>query len=569
MIFPALPADPAAQFLQQAVAAVHAGSRTLVEGLFAHPSDGSYLVQMAENRGGLRRLKVAMIPVPPGWPKTGQYWMIFHTQQTIEEDHDPVFLVQAGPGGLRLGVEVPEDDLDGWRIKAQKYSATVTPETSTVQVATTLTLEGHRARALAFRLNDNYSFPSQTVVQADESTIPNPGPGSLVRAGSLLIPWTDHPAKQYSYSYSTMLPKGEEDQITDNSAYVTAWWLPSLGRLPYTVDATITGPARWVIRGEGVPGIASAAGSQQTCHFKCDLPISFPKIIAGDYRLEAARVVDGETFQIFQLEPINKALATTDLDRMVQAATFYQNVLGPLPFKGYECYDADRYYGIESYSHTLLQRNVTHFISHELGHSYFGGLAPCAYVHDTWNEGVTQYIDSVALLNDADHTLEMGLATVGLNVPLSQMAIAWGNNSATYYRGAYVMKMLEAEIGKDKVLKALSLIAHDRIGKDTRWADLRRYFEQTGDKRLEWFWAQWVDGAKFPKLELHPSPTGVEIEQSGTDQPFRLRFAVRYKSEDGWIEKPVEMRQKTLQVTLPVGAAAELKLFPYTLASTS
>jgi hypothetical protein len=317
-----------------------------------------------------------------------------------------------------------------------------------------------------------------------------------------------------------------------------------------------------------VPETGSASGSQQTCHFQCDLPISFPKIVAGDYKLQAERVLNGETFRVFQLEPVNKSLAATDLDHMIQAATFYQSVLGPLPFKGYECYDAERYYGIESYSHTLLQRNVTHFISHEMGHSYFGGLAPCTYVHDTWNEGVTQYIDSVAMLHNADRTLEMGLATVGLPVPLSQMAIAWGNNSATYYRGAYVMKMLEAEIGKVNVLNGLALIVHDRIGKDTRWADLRHYFEQAAAEPLDWFWAQWVDGATFPKLTLRPTPGGAEIEQFGTRQPFRLRFSVRYKSGDGWIDRQVEMRHKTIQVTLPRGVEANLNLFPYTLATT-
>ena len=568
MIFWVHPATPPQDLLREASVAVQEGSRRKVEALFAYPDGARYLFQMAANRGGLSHLKVAMIPTPPGWKNAGSYWMVFHTVQMIEEDHDPVYEVDGTPAGLKVGREIPEDDLDDCRIKSQSYTAMIRPADSSVTVSTQVSFHGRPSRALQLRLNDDYVLDMPNVVVAGGSDIPSPKPGDLVRAGSLLIPWTVHPSQNMQFSYHAVLPKGQDDQITDNSAYVTAWWLPSLGRLPFTVKAMIAAPRDWVVRAEGNPVKVSVLGQQPSVSvFDCNLPISFPKIVAGKYNLEAQQVVDGESFKIFQLDPVNPKLAQTDLQHMVAAAQFYQSVLGPLPFKGYECYDADRYYGIESYSHTLLQRNVTHFLSHEMGHSYFGGLAPCPYVHDTWNEGVTEYIDSVALLNDADRTLEGGLATVKLAVPLSQMNIPWANDSATYYRGAYVVKMLEAEIGKPNVLKALSLIAHERIGKDTRWADLRQYFERTGNEKLDWFWRQWVDGATFPHLTLKTGSAGVEIDQTGTAQPYRLRFAVRYKDGGNWVEKPVTMDSASVQVQVPSGTKPELKLFPYTLAT--
>ena len=64
--------------------------------------------------------------------------------------------------------------------------------------------------------------------------------------------------------------------------------------------------------------------------------------------------------------------------KIARACEFFEKNLGPFPFPSYEVFDADTYYGIESYSYTLLNRTVTtRFVTHELGHTWFGGIAPC------------------------------------------------------------------------------------------------------------------------------------------------------------------------------------------------
>lgn len=567
------------EFLGGVNDALEAGSKATIRSLFAYPDDSAYLFDMASRRGGLDALHASMIPAPPGWVGRGPYWVVIHTFQDIEEDHDPVYETVQTQTGFKLGHEVREDDLGGWRIEHEDYTARLTPEDHRADVRVHVKLhEGGFSRAPVFRLNDVYRLSGTGVIDAGDATVPRPPPNSIVRAGSLLIPWTAHPAPAYDFSYHGVVDRKSEDKINPDVAYITAWWLPSLGRLPFTVKGTIVAPAVWTVRGEGVQLSRVDHGDNQTAIFQCDLPISYPKVIGGLYRLAAERQVGDERFRIYQLEPVDQPRADHDLEAMVDAAVFFQKRFGPLPFKGYECWDADTYYGIESYSHTLLNRRITHFISHEMGHSYFGGLAPCPYVHDSWDEGVTQYVDSVLLLKDADHSLEAALDTLDERTPLSDMPVAHALQGASYWRGCYVMKMLEYEIGPDKVVDALANLARMRIGLDTRWADLRQFFERSSGESLSWFWSQWIDGDSFPTLRADNIDiirdggrfrTVVRVSQSGTSKPYRMKFAVALKLGGREVEKVVDLEAKSAAYTYESDVhpdGVRLKVFPYTLA---
>jgi len=569
------------QFLAKVVEATDSGQKSQIEALFDRPFYDKYLLEMAGRNGGLGKLKVAMLPAPPGWTNRGSYWVVFHTFEDIEQDHDPVFQVVSTENGFKIGPEILENDLDGWKIKSVSYNARIHPNAHSVSVAAHLDLSvGDVSRAPLFRLNDVYQMQSDTspIVVEDETHMTTPTEGSIVRAGSLLIPWVSNPKSSYDFVYSGVLQHTVQDVVNDHEAYVTAWWIPSLGRLPFTVKARINGPAAWHIRGEGNLVSSKVEGANQTVVYDCPLAISYPKIIGGLYNLEASKSVNGQVFNIWQLDPVDKARANTDLTNEVNAAAFYEKTLGPLPFNGYECYDSDEYYGIESYSHTLLNKTVTHFISHEMGHSYFGGIVPCAYVQDCWNEGVTQYIDSVVDLKDADHSLENASDTLTVNVPLTKMPVAWGNNNASYWRGCYVMKMLESVMGPENVLQSLRDLIKGQVGKDTTWDSLRPYFENNAGRSLQWFWNQWIDHATFPTLQIIDAKTkkvqqgyetSVVIQQSGTLSPFLMKFKLVASIGGTKVSKVVDMTAPQQGYTIETDdqpTDLQIDIFPYTLA---
>jgi hypothetical protein len=558
--------------------AVGSGNRPLVESMFLHPPDSEYLFRMAERSGGMRSLRVKVFPSPPGWPSETGYWATIHTAHSIQQDRDAVYPLVFQGSRFVLGTEIPEHATSAYgRIKTSWADVRVKPGESSVDVGARLDVEKlAEGRALLFRLNDFYlttaaSIDGKTVglTVATGDTIPRPGPGEVLRVGGLVIPWVPGPVRQLGLTYGGRLEGTRDDKVAAHVAYVTAWWLPSLARLPHRSFVRVVGPDDWVLRSEGPRVDAQAVGfeaprpvetGEKAETFDSLIPISFPKVIGGRYRLAAELVSGGKTFRAFHLDPAEPDRAKRDVEIMAKAMPWYEENLGPWPYDGYEVYDADTYYGIESYSHTLLRRDVTtRFVTHEMVHTYFGGLVPSAYARDTWNEGVTQYVDSVLYDNNRDRSLQNGLRTANVRKPLTGMDVAWEHGNASYYRGAYVLKMLENEIGQRPMMEALRAMVAERRGQETLWPDLLTYFERTSGQRLGWFWSQWIEGADFPRLEIVDTErtprdgrfaTRLVVRQTGVPLPYRLRFTLVVTRGPDRYERVVEMRAPEEAFTL-------------------
>jgi len=560
--------------------AVKSGSEAQVATLFDQSNGDDYLLRMAKRCGGLQGLKVAVFPTPKGWESTGKYWAMFHTWQELEQDHDPIYRVVQTPQGLRLGAEIPEWDCGGKPI-SDEIAVSIDANAGSCMVQSDVRYQRDGARSLLLRLNDKYVMDKGRLdgvspirflafTPYDESKVAEPGILTNFRVGGLVVlaPFDHHDPGHFNFIYHATIGSGskhsdDRDQITATYAYLTSFWVPSLGRLPAPTKVHIYAPKDWEVRSEGETYSDSgiyrfATGAPRS--YKCDIPIAYPKVCAGKYVIANEATVDGHLLRTYQFAPIDKKRADETLDWMKKAIVFYDKNLGEFPFKEYDCFDGKDYYGIESYSYTILAPNITTWaVSHEMGHTYFGGLVPCPYVKDSWNEGMTQYVDDVLLHNNADEVNRNALHGLDVHVPLTQMPVAWEYNGATYWRGAYAMEMLDAEIGHDKVLTALRAMIKDRQGKDTTWTDLRPYFEKSSGKDLKWFWDQWITGDTFPHVKITSAITRQEagkwitrviVEQEGTASPLRLRFAVRVSSETP-NELPVLMTQsqQTYEVT--------------------
>lgn len=587
-------ASPAQAELDRIRDAVASGMESKVTAEFADPTYTTYLFQMAaRQKGKLAKLKVNVIPAPPGWEGQGAYWAVFHSYLEIELDHDPVYpLIKTGDG-LKLGREIPEVDPGDATLTKSVVDVHILPESRSAHVVASLTLAGGGSRASVFRLNDIYGVESATIdggnarVVTAGDKVPDVKPGDLVWAGGLLIPWKTDKIGNLTVVYGGVVDQENDDSVHPKAAYLTSWWVPTLAQLPHLSAVRIVGPTTWEMRSEGKPidaaspefgGSAAVGPNEKVVAYSCDFPISFPKAIGGLYTLAAEGSANGKAIREYQLQPVQADRAKADIKRMSEALKVYEQYLGPFPFDSYECFDSDTYYGIESYSYTLLQRNITSWAcSHEMGHTYFGGLAPCAYVRDSWNEGMTQYMDSVVFGKNGDSSLQAGLATMKVSVPLTKMNVCWDYGSASYFRGAYVMKMLESEIGFQNVMDGLKDMIADRRGKDTAWDDLRPYFEKRSGQNLDWYWTQWIDSAVFPSLDIVEAKTEqsgdgyltrVTVHQSGSPDPMHLRFKVVLRHGGDVAEQvvPTHVRDETFDIKSAFKpTAASLDLFGYTL----
>jgi aminopeptidase N len=135
------------------------------------------------------------------------------------------------------------------------------------------------------------------------------------------------------------------------------------------------------------------------------------------------------------------------------------------------------------------------------------------------------------------------------------------------------MKMLENEIGDAAMTKALAELVKQRRGIKTEWSDVARFFNK------DWFFEQWVYGKQFPKLEItrgftEPGPRGgfvttVDITQSGTPKPFRMKVAVVLTARTGEKSQVVDLTKAAHTFYIETDARPSrvtLDPFGYTLA---
>lgn len=587
---------PEEAFLDELTRACASGTQERVAACFAQPSYASELWDMARSQGGLRALQVRALAAPPGRTGSGAYWAVLSARQDIESYHDMVFPIVRTGDGLRLGREIPEHAPDPYRIRHMDLDARLIPDLGQISVNAHVLLEGKpKGEAPMFRHGIAYR---PTYVSANGTEFPvriaqpgavlRPKSGEAVRAGGLFVLWTAEPVASVHVRYDGTLAYPEDDKIDSKTAFVTAWWVPSIGRLPHTTATRITGPKDWTLISEGEPDPArqsletlrAPGPTEQAVSFRCDIPISYPKIVGGKYKLAAELKSGGRTYRAYHLGDPNPARGEKDVALMAESIDWFEKNLGKFPFSSYACFDADTYYGIESYNYTLLRRDITtRFVTHEIGHTYFGGLVPCAYTKDSFNESFTQYVDSVLFRNNADGTLNAGLRTLNVAVPLNRMPVAHSYNSTTYYRGAYVLRMLEKEIGTPAMMESLRDIVTSRRGVETTWDDLLGHFVKTAKRDLTWFWDQWIRSADFPTIQISDARI-IQRDNSYSTfvtvryQPARVartRFAIvldRFGQK--WRhEVLLDGNQQTFRIDTPEAPkTASIDVFGLTLAAT-
>ncbi len=528
--------------LERVRTAASEGRFDSLEKLFTQSRYAASVRQIARDGAALRTLHVDAFPAPKGLEKFGDYWLIFHRHQGLEAEHDRIHPIVRTGDGLALGPEVPEDVVVPFEITHQNFDVVLRPERNSADFETTIDLKPTSGTgSVLMRMNDSYrvagaSYRGEEINafldEPIDKVILNPAKSELIRSGGVVILTNPGTGGKLTLRYSASIDFPGGDETTSDSMLLTSYWYPHIGRMPATSSATVRGPKDWLILTNGDVKSESVSGETKTVTFTNSVAIPYFHLVAGPYKMVAETTDRGRTFRAWHLNTTGTDRGKGDVESAKNAVAFFEDRYGKYPYNHYDIVDTPDYYGIECYSFTLLSPSISSWAtSHEVGHTWFGGMVPNTYIKSIWNESLTQYIDSVVFRKNADRSLNNGYASRTAPVALADALLAHGPyGNVGYYRGAYVMKMLENEIGEAAMTKALSALVEQRRGKKTEWSDIARIFNQ------QWFFEQWVYGKQFPKLDItrafsEAGPRGgfvttVDIAQSGTPKPFRMKVAV-------------------------------------------
>ncbi len=564
----AVPVTPeeALSYVKKVEGVLARGRAEEVRGLFVKPEFADYLLESAPSATSLARLRVSCFPAPPGYEARGNYWMVFHTWRRLEDHHDAVFPLVRSNGEVALGEEIPEDVFVPFRWERGDLWVRFFPSEKRVDITVRYPLRrvGEGPRTLLMRLNDLYEVREARLLRAEgsqaSSTVSSGGTAGwkkiktfvnvpldkvslsreepeMVQAGGIVYVTNVEGGEELEFSYSAELDIRGGDQVTSEYALLTSYWYPHIGRQPFKPTTRVEAPAEWVIIAQGKKVGEKIEGDRKTVEYVNEVPVCWVHVVAGPYRL-ASEVTDrGRVFRAWQLGTIEASRARQNVEMARDAVAFFEDRFGPFPYDHYDVVDTPNFYGVECYSFTVLTPRITSWAtSHEIGHTYFGGLVPNTYIKSIWNESLTQYIDSIQFKNNSDRTLELGYSMRRVVVPLAKVNIPHGRfGNVGYMRGAYTMKMLENELGLEMMNHCLRELVKRRKGQVTEWEDILAVFEQVSGRSLKWFFQQWVFSSSFPSLNIERAvaqraPDGwrvtVRIRQSGVLEPYRLRFGV-------------------------------------------
>jgi aminopeptidase N len=214
-------------------------------------------------------------------------------------------------------------------------------------------------------------------------------------------------------------------------------------------------------------------------------------------------------------------------------------------------------------------------ISHELSHSWFGDLVTCKDWSQAWlNEGFATFMEAAFRESEAGHDAYLAemrssafLYFLEDNLKYRRPIVTDRYRSpidlfdATLYKkGALVVHMLRETVGDEMFWKALNKYLNENQNKVVETSDLQRAFEETTDKRLDWFFDQWVYKAGFPELRVRslyePRTRVLTLDVAQTQTPdantpaiFRLPVEIELATAQGNRTERIEITERHQKFT--------------------
>jgi aminopeptidase N len=377
------------------------------------------------------------------------------------------------------------------------------------------------------------------------------------------------------------------------------WW-PTLDRPSEKADSAdiwITADSALVAASNGrrVERAANGDGTATT-HWAVRLPVYSDVIsfaVADYVELPGTFIsAGGRTVPLaFFAFPEDSAAARVDFAVVEGILRFLESRLGSYPF-------ASEKYGIAEFSRPSFREHQTlpslgsrfitgrheadEIIAHEAAHQWFGNSVSVDTWQDIWmNESFSQYMAWQWVRSArGDSAFWAGVAQAQTAAYTGALARADSGGFSTMFgpvtfqKGPLVLLMLEDLLGEPRMRAALARYVRGLAYRHGSPRAFQREAERVYGKSLDWFFAQWVDGAAVPELNMtwsvrsargaHPR-IWARIRQVQPGPPFRLPITILVAHETGPPTVHTEwVASQAAEFSFPAGGAVRGALLDVT-----
>jgi hypothetical protein len=432
---------------------------------------------------------------------------VFYTWHAPESDGDHIHPLLKTPAGWKIGPEIGERDTQGYRITHHNLVVRIVPLKKRAEMTDrfTVTVLGKAQKVAFLRISDDFRVKS---LSSGGRAVPFQQAGGII---AVRIPGAKQAA--FDMAYEGTVDHRSISAVTKDLAVLSAYYYPSLGRLPAGADVTAIVPKGWTAVTQGELVRTVARGDETAFTYHNALPVDYFTLDAAPYTV-TKRKVGGKTLYAYLLKA-KPGFADKLLDSIQEAMPYYEKRFGPYPYTRYSVVDGGAImgfvalegYSMATYGTITLMPNV---LAHELAHTWWGGVVPNTYLRSWWNESFARYSDDafshmsnkVADRHPKDHPWWPSASSVEL-APLSTARDESSVNSIAYEKGRVVLDLLEEQIGQPQFDLCLREFAkRNRSAVDTDWPGFQRVVETVTKQKWDWFFQQWVSRAGWPKLRF-------------------------------------------------------------------
>jgi aminopeptidase N len=308
-------------------------------------------------------------------------------------------------------------------------------------------------------------------------------------------------------------------------------------------------------------------------------------LMAGPYTVgeRRARLADGREVRLRTwFHPAIAELSEGYLEAVAGYLERFEARIGPYAFTEFSVVSSPTPTGLGMPTLTYLGVNVLKLpfiratsLGHEVLHNWWGNGVYPDWARGNWSEGLTTYL--------ADHALREAQGPAAA----AEMRLAWLRDFAAmppaqdqplaafttrthgassivgYGKCAMLFHMLRGEIGEAAFERALRSLWREQRFRGAAWDDLRGHFERASGRRLQGFFAQWLERPGAPRVQLasarrSPGGQGLTVALTQDEPGYALRVPLGIDTAGGSERRHVTLRgpRQSFQLALPPGARA-------------
>ncbi len=375
-----------------------------------------------------------------------------------------------------------------------------------------------------------------------------------VELGQTLAPSEQDSFTVYYKGVPARTGSGAFMQILRNDTFPEIWtlsepygameWWPckqSLLDKVDSIDITIAVPEGFFPASNGLITSRTTEKGTTSVHYKHLYPSTtyLVGVVVTNYveLSETFHFEDGDSMQLVNLvfpESLDAAIEGTQRTPAIMA--LYNQLFMPYPFKNewYGHAQFSRGGGMEHQTMSFIGSFGFELIAHELAHQWFGDYVTLASWQDIFlNEGFATFLSGLAyeyIWPEWTHRFwEVRLARIisepdgSIFVPDTTEVSRIFNGRLSYFKGAYMLRMLRWELGDDAFFSGVQhYLADPNIA--YQFADMSQFIqhmEMAGDTTLTEFFNDWYYGEGYPLYQWNWQQQNdtlyIDLQQTSSD----------------------------------------------------